>query len=481
MFQLLTGATIINGVSDKSIEGQAILIKDGRIAAIGRPDEIPVPADVETVDFTGKFIIPGLINANVHLLMSVVLETLIRYEDRYEDLIIEAAQVALKGGMTTVFDTWGPRRHLISVRDQIDEGKIVGSRIRCAGNIIGFEGPFSGDFDARINGIGSSHFVDRVNATWVENTGRHLMWLTPAGVGEEVREYLGRGIDFVKYASNEHGSAAAGAFLQFSERTQRVIVEEAHRAGVTAQSHTSSVEGLRLAIEAGCDLIQHCNVTGPTEIPQETLDLLVDRGCGAVVFPLTDEGLSILKESISDFEWTIWKAADANCRKLVEAGATILMANDGGILAPEVMREPMIKNTWNGLPEGEALARLATGHFTWLRAMEEKGMSPMDLLRAATRNVAEAYQVDDDLGTLEAGKIADLVVLDKDPLQGAENYQSIHAVIKGGELVDLDALPEQPLLTADLPAPLEEESRYKRPIHHGPRMPTCPSCLTEMR
>ncbi|SEP40779.1 amidohydrolase family protein [Amycolatopsis saalfeldensis] len=475
--QLLTGATVIDGLSDNGVAGQAVLIGDGRIAAIGRPDEISVPADVDTVDFSGKYLIPGLLNANVHLLMSVVLETLVRYEDRYEDLIIEAAQIALKSGLTTVFDTWGPRRPLMSVRDRIDRGEVVGSRIRCAGNIIGFDGPFSGDFDARINGIGSSYFVDRVNAMWVENTGRHLMWLTPEMVGEEVREHIGRGIDFVKFASNEHGATSAGAFLQFSERTQRVIVEEAHRAGLTAQSHTSSVEGLRLSLEAGCDLIQHCNVTGPTEIPKATLEEFVERGCGAVLFPLTDKGLSILKESISDTEWTMWKAADANCRNLVESGATILMANDGGIFAPEVMREPMVKNTWNGLPEGEALGRLATGHFTWLRAMEEKGMPPIDLLRAATRNIAEAYHVDDDFGTLEAGKVADLVVLDRDPLSGAENYQSIHAVIKGGERVDLDALPERPLLTAELPGPIEEESRFKRALHHGARLPACPSCL----
>ncbi|MDH6554554.1 amidohydrolase family protein [Streptomyces sp. SAI-041] len=478
MSLLLTGATVIDGVSDTGITGRSILIENGRIVAIGRPDELSVPSDTETVDFSGKFIIPGLMNANVHLLVNALFETLVRYEGRYEDLIAEAAQVALKVGMTTVFDTWGPRRALMSVRDRIDQGELVGSRIRCAGNIIGFDGPFSGDFDSRIPGIGTSHFVDRINATWVENTGRHLMWLTPEAVGEEVRKYIELGIDFVKYASNEHGGISAGAFIQFSERTQRAIVEEAHRAGLTVQSHTSSVEGLRMSIEAGCDLVQHCNMTGPVEIPRETLELLAQGDCGAVVFPLTDHGLSHLKESISDHEWTMWKASDANARNLIDAGAMILLANDGGIFAPEVMQEPLIKGTWNGLPEEEALGRLATGHFVWLRAMEEKGMSPIDLLRAATRNIAKAYRVDDDLGTLEVGKIADMVVLDEDPLQGAKNYQSIHTVIKDGELVNRDALPERPILTADLPAPVEEQARYKRSLHHGERLPGCPTCVS---
>ncbi|MBB4685735.1 amidohydrolase family protein [Amycolatopsis jiangsuensis] len=477
MALLLTGATVIDGVSEEGVSDRAILTENGRIVAIGRAADLSIPADTETIDFSGKFIIPGLLNANVHLLVSALLETLIRYEGRYEELITEAAQVALKSGMTTVFDTWGPRGPLMAVRDRIDRGLVPGSRIRCAGNIIGFEGPFSDDFNKRIPGVGSTHFVDRVNATWVENTGRHLMWLTPEAVGEEVRTYLGRGIDFVKYASNEHGGSSAGAFIQFSERTQRVIVEEAHRAGVTAQAHAQSVEGLRMAIEAGCDLIQHCNMTGPTEIPRETLELFAQGNCGAVVFPLTDNGLNILKESISDYEWTIWKASDTNVRNLISSGATILLANDGGILAPEVMKEPMIKGTWNGLPEDEGLGRLATGHFVWLRAMEEKGMSPMALLHAATRNIAEAYQVDDDLGTLEAGKVADMVVLDEDPLQSAKNYQSIHAVIKDGAVVDLDALPEQALLTADLPPALEEEAHYKEFLHHGERLPGCPSCM----
>ncbi|MGW6793674.1 amidohydrolase family protein [Streptomyces chartreusis] len=477
MSLLLTGATIIDGVSDKAIDDQVMLIRDGRIVAIGRPDDLPVPADAEVIDYRGKFIIPGLMNANVHLLINTFLETLVRYEGRYEDLIVEAAQVALKGGMTTVFDTWGPRRALIEARNKIDQGEAIGSRIRCAGNIIGFDGPFSGDFDGR-PGIGSSYFVDRVNATWVENVGRHLMWQTPEAVGEEVRKYIERGIDFVKYGSNEHGATAAGAFLLFSERTQRIIVEEAHRAGLTAQAHASSIEGLRLSIEAGCDIVQHCNMTGPVEIPQETLELISQKDCGAVIFPVTDNGMSILRDTVSDLEWTVWKSSDVNSRNLIESGATILLANDGGILAPEVMREPMIAGTWNGLPEAEALGRLATGHFVWLRAMEEKGMPPMELLRAATRNVAKAYKVDGDLGTLEPGKIADMVILDADPLQGAKNYETIHAVIKDGSLIDLDALPVQPLLTADLPSPLEEEDHYEKFLHHGARMPGCPSCIT---
>lgn len=478
MTMLITGATIIDGVADKPIEGSAILVEAGRIRAIGRREDMDVPAGVETLDMTGKYVIPGLMNANVHLLVNVTLETLLRFDGRYEELITEAAQVALKAGLTTVFDTWGPRRALMTVRDRIESGETVGSRIRCAGNIIGFDGPFSGDFFGKAAEVASSWFVDRVDATWVENSGRHLMWMTPDQVGEEVGRYIEGGIDFVKYGASEHGAMAAGAFLQFSERAQRAIVEAGHAAGRTVQSHSTTVESLRMSIEAGCDLVTHCNMTGPVPIPGETLDLFARTQCGAVVFPVTEAGLAHVKGAVSDLEWTMWGAADINARNLIGSGAPILMANDGGIFAPELLREPWLAATWNGMPEQEALGRLATGHFAWLRAMEEKGMAAMDLLHAATRNIARAYKVDADLGTLEAGKIADMLVLDKDPLAGADHYRSIHAVIKDGVPVDLAALPEKPLLTADLPPPLEEEANYRRFLHHGTRLPGCPSCVS---
>src|SRR4029077_7001397 len=94
----------------------------------------------------------------------------------------------------------------------------------------------------------SAPFAKRINAIWVENTGRHLMWLTPEQVAQEVRAYIGKGIDFVKYASNDH---SPGAFLAFSPQVQAAIVREAQRARLTAQAHTTTVEGLRIAIEAG--------------------------------------------------------------------------------------------------------------------------------------------------------------------------------------------------------------------------------------
>jgi cytosine/adenosine deaminase-related metal-dependent hydrolase len=112
--------------------------------------------------------------------------------------------------------------------------------------------------------------------------------------------------------------------------------------------------------------------------------------------------------------------------------------------------------------------------------MEEKGCPAMDMLRAATRNIAVAYGKDKDLGTLEVGKIADLVILEKNPLQSARNYQSIHSVIKDGEVIDRDSLPTNRILTKSADAPQKEEHSYI-PFLSAGSFPACPTCMCHDR
>jgi imidazolonepropionase-like amidohydrolase len=365
----------------------------------------------------------------------------------------------------------------MTVRDRINSGCTQGSRIFCAGNIIGFDGPFSPDFNAKGGDIASDALVRRTNAVWVENVGRHLMWLNPEQVATEVRAYIGKGIDFVKYASNEHGWQSAGAFLQFSPRAQEAIVQEAHRAGKTAQAHCMSVEGLRIAVEAGCDLITHANITGPTPIPDSTFELFVKRKTGAVIFPFTQRRLDWFLQITgpeADLVHTMYRASDVNVRSFIRSGAPLLLANDAAVVPPEETTDP-VGSRWLGVDMDNYLD-LSQGHFFWFKAMEEKGCAPMEMLRAATRNIAVAYGMDKDLGTLEAGKIADLLILDKNPLQRAENYRSIHMVLKDGVVIDREALPAMPVLTKPTDPAAEEEARYIPLLKSARSVPKCPMC-----
>lgn len=473
----IVGATVIDATGRSPIEDGTILIDGDRIRAVGQRD-LPIPNGAKKIDARGKFVIPGLMNANVHLFgIFVTAERLARHFEDPDGIIIEAAQVALKSGQTTVFDTYGPRRFLKRVRDRINAGEVAGSRFFCAGNIIGFDGPLGPDFIAKAPEVVSSVFARRVNAVFAENVGRHLMWLTPTGVAQEVRTYIDRGVDFIKYGANEHYWGAAGAFLAFSHRSQAAIVSEAHRAGITAQAHSMSVEGLHCAVEAGCDLVTHCNITGPVPIPAETLELMAERQTGAVIFPQKDSQMEWIKKNVSDLEWSLWRSTDINARSLIGSGAPLLLANDGVIWPPELKADPWLSKSWVSAPDEINLGSLSFGHFLWLEAMEEKGCPPMAMLQAATRNIAVAYGKDGDLGTLEKGKIADLLILEKNPLLSASNYRSLETVIKDGKVIDRNALPEKPVLTAGLDPPTEEDAYYVEAISSGPRLPMCPTCI----
>lgn len=474
---VIQGATVIDAVSDQPAEKQTIWVENGRISRIGASQDLPTPPPHSSViDATGKYVIPGLMNANAHLCFGLSVERLVRHFASYDHLIVEAAQVALQGGQTTIFDTWGPRRFLMRVRDEINKRQVVGARIFCAGNIIGFDGPLSDDFLGQGKALVSADLSRRINAIWTENVGRYLMWLTPDAVAAEVRRYIKNGIDFIKYASNEHGTHAAGAFLQFSPRVQRAIVDEAHDAGLTAQAHCMSVEGLRCALDAGCDLITHCNMTGPTRIPEETLDLFVKNDIGAVVFPFTQRRLdwmfdkSVKGAGGSASVHTAFRAADANVRNLIRAGATLLMANDALLVPKEHASNP----GWG--EDVDNYLNLRDGHFFWFKAMEEKGCSAIEMLRAATRNVAVAYGKGEDLGTLEEGKIADMLVLNANPLLSAENYRTIHLVIKDGSVVDRSHLPVRKVLTSEASGPEPEEASYVTLMSEG-KVPLWPPCF----
>ena len=421
-----------------------ILTKDDRIVAVG-DRTVQVPSEASIIDATDKYVIPGLMDANVHLVSDFWPLTLVRFEGRYHELAIEAAQFALRAGVTTIFDSWGPRSALIKARNQIAAGDTPGARIYLAGNIVGLGGPFTEDFFPQARETLLESFSDRLNALWQENVGPELMWMSPDQVRVEVRQHVDNGIDFVKYALTGHGLKTA-QYIQFSPRVQAVIVEEAHRANLTVQTHTTSNEGLHLAIEAGVDLMQHADITfGPHPIPDETLALISERRVPCALLPHTQSSLKWYAEkALTSTSLRHFAVSDVNDRALLKAGTTVLLSTDGGVFSRNTITSSSWRS-WN--PPEENLILLGEGHLHWLLAMEQKGMDPMAALLAATRNIARAYHVDRDLGTLEVGKIADLVILDQDPLASAKHYQCIRLVMKEGRIVDRSSLPTSRLLT----------------------------------
>jgi imidazolonepropionase-like amidohydrolase len=280
------------------------------------------------------------------------------------------------------------------------------------------------------------------------------MWDTPDQVRREIHRYVSRGIDFLKYAASGHREED---FLQFSPEQQQVIVEEVHRAGNIAQTHTTSVESLRQALEAGVDMLQHGSVTGPTAIPESTIKLMLDKKVYCAVQPRTAKRLAIELENAEDAlpsrrakeRLQIWNDNEV---RLVKAHVPMLLATDGGVMDPDAAESMKPKMKIDRSTE------LGEGHFLWFKAMVEKGMTPMEAIVSATRNIAAAYHKLDQVGTVQTGKIADLVVLDADPLADVNNIRKISMVMKDGQVVDRDSLPIKKVLTVSRSKPAKPAS-----------------------
>lgn len=442
----VTGGTVIDATGRAPIPNGVVLIRDGRITAVGPAGSVTIPANATRIDARNGFVIPGLMDANLHLYLNGDLETLIRYEGRYHEIIIEAAQIALRAGLTTVFDTWGPRAPLIRARDEVNAGRVPGSRFYLAGNIIGFTGPLGADFRAPSAAHASRAFVQRTNALWEDGTGRELLWLTPDSVRQVIRGYTKLGSDFLKFGGSGHVDMN---LISFSERVQRAIVEEGHRAGMTVQAHTTSVESLDMAIEAGVDIVTHGDISGPTQrIPEVTLRKLAERKIAVSALAVTQRHLDAMAKHIPDGVLTPYMTVGRdNIRNMIRAGVTLLMSTDAGIENPILASESRTR----AADTVDSRVKLGEGHFNALVAFEEAGMAPMEVLRSATSHVARAYRLEKDIGTLEPGRRADLVILDADPLASARNYRQIRAVIKDGVAVDRASLPRNPIISALVP------------------------------
>jgi predicted amidohydrolase YtcJ len=138
--------------------------------------------------------------------------------------------------------------------------------------------------------------------------------------------------------------------------------------------------------------------------------------------------------------------------RLVKAHVPMLLATDGGMMDPDAAESMKPKMKIDRSTE------LGEGHFLWFKAMTEKGMTPMDAIVSATRNIAAAYHKLDQLGTVQTGKIADLVVLDADPLADVNNIRKISMVMKDGQVVDRDSLPIKKVLTVSRSKPARPTS-----------------------
>ncbi len=389
-------------------------------------------------------------NGNVHLLDGIMMmgkggiEYLARFEGRLHEVIEEAAQIALKGGCTTVFDTWNALVPVLKARDRINEGKVAGARIFAAGNIVGMGGPFSADFMMQAREVISTTFADRMDRLFDAGVGRWLSTLSVQEVRPIIRDYIANGIDMLKVAVSDHLVGLLGwrnPYLTFSERVLRVIVEETRRAGIPLLTHTLSVESLNLAVEHEADVMIHATHTSLHPIPGDLLERIVAGPGWSEIQPVTHDYQCHLESVNHPWAGYGGGAHHENIVRMISGGAKIVLGTDAGCTDPDILHD---------LPGEELVDRpwtLGNDHIVWMKAMVEKGMTPMDAILACTSNVAKAYGKFADYGSVAPGKVADLVILREDPLADVANAGTLAALFKDGVEVDFARLPDPPLVT----------------------------------
>lgn len=398
------------------LERQGILIEGAKVKEIAALAalEAHLPKDARIVDLSTRTVLPGLIDAHAHLLDAM------SYRLRgYENLLLTVAGMSpgkraplgasnaretLMAGITTVRNVGHSGLNGdVALRDAVEEGWVVGPRIQASGRKIAPPGgqamPNHATFASRI--------VDeefRV-VTGVDDARR------------AVREALHEGVDLVKVVLSDDPP-------RLSVEEVRAIVDEAHRGKIRVAAHAEAEPAIEIGVQAGVDSIEHGD-----EITDAQLRAMKEKGIFLVATDLWSTAYPVQLERI--FKFTPEESAEG--QKLfadfrAKSKARLQRAKGLGV------RIAAGSDNWfrvEGKTRGEATLVLVD-------ALRDEGLSPLEIVRAMTLDAAELLGWSDRVGAIEAGRFADLVAVDGDPLKDATELQRVKLVMKGGEVVKGD-------------------------------------------
>jgi imidazolonepropionase-like amidohydrolase len=405
---ILNNARIIDGTGAHPRENMRVVIEDGRFVEIrsgaaeaGSPDDnrnaqgSEANEDDMVIDLQGKTLLPGLINAHCHICMDAGPDPFASVSRLSPaEAVLKAAKRCermLANGITTARDLGGFHYVELALRDAIAAGDFPGPRLLCAGPVITMTGGHGWPIGLESDG--------------------------PDEVRKSARQNLKHGVDCIKLMATggvltpgvEPGSP------QLSEAELRAGVEEAHHTGRRTASHAQGTTGIKNALRAGIDTIEH-----GIYLDDEAIEMMLQQG--VVFVPTLAAPWQIVEAGeargippyILDKSRRVMDAHRKSFADAVQAGVIIAAGNDGG----------------TPFNPSEDLA-------TEMRLMVEYGMKPLEAIKAATFGSAHALGLSHETGTIEEGKRADCIVLEAgaDPLAGMDAVARVEIVVKLGNPV----------------------------------------------
>lgn len=394
---VVTADHMVDVLSGKTVDYPAVFITDGRITSVADARTVKWGKDVKHIDLSGQTILPGLIDMHVHLDSNPLYGGYsgLRFTDAFWAVQgVANARAMLEAGFTTVRNVGSENYADVAYKQAIEEGLMVGPRIVAAAHALGATG---GHCD-------STYLPPSFKAKGV------AVGDGPQELRSRVREQRKYGAEVIKVC------ATGGVFSrntepgqqQLSEDELRAIAEEAHLWGLRVAAHAHGGAGIKAAIRAGIDTIEHASL-----IDDEGIRLAKERGTWLSMDIFNTEYTQaegakngVLEDNLRK-DREIAQIQRDNFRKAHVAGVKMVFGSDAGVM-----------------PHGTAAGQL--------RIMVDYGMTPLDAIRAATRNAAEALARTADVGAVAVGRYGDIVAVTGDPLANVRLLEKPSAVIKGG-------------------------------------------------